>query len=283
MADSPEKADPQGDPDAVKPETETATQPDETAADSTPEKSDQEVTPEEKTKLDISEVSLDELLKRDDVKKALQSHGDSMAAKERKTIVGEQRQRDVEARERLEADEERKLRESEDYDALGRRSAAKQEAEERLMESLRAAGEVIGTATVERYSRELGEETVARIQGEVRDRGGNLVDLADELALERQHRAVDTATKDVADRVKADVGKDIEALRAELGVKTRSEAAAEGETAVEEVSGGKSKPQTEEEKSYIKASEEFGRGDMTREEFLPYKEAHEKELGKRIR
>ena len=283
MADSPEKADLQGDPDAVKPETETVTQPDETATDSTSKESAQEVTQEEKTKSDVPEVSFEELLKRDDIKKAIQSHGDSMAAKERKTFKDEQRQRDVEARERSEADEERRLRESEDYDALGRRSAAKQEAEERLMESLRAAGDVIGTATTERYSRELGEETVARIQGEVRDRGGNLVDLADELALERQHRAVDTATKDVADKVKEDVGKDIEALRAELGVKTRSEATAEGETAVEEVSGGKAKPQTEEEKTYNQASKEFGLGEITREEFLPFKEAHEKEIGKKIR
>ncbi len=283
MADSPEKEDQQGDPDTVKPETETATQPDETVTDDTSKKSDQEVTPEEKTKSDVSEVSLKELLKRDDIKKAIQSHGDTMAASERKRITGEQRQRDVEARERSEADEERRLRESEDYDALGRRSAAKQDAEERLMESLRAAGEVIGTATTERYSRELGEETVARIQGEVRDRGGNLVDLADELALERQRRAVDTATKDVADKVKEDVGKDIEALRAELGVKTRSEAATEGKTAVEEVSGGKAKPQTEEETSYVEASIKFGLGEMTREEFLPFKEAHEKDTGKKIR
>lgn len=285
MADSPEnKVDQTGDnQDAVKPETKPETQPDETATDGTPKKSDQEVASEETTKLDASKISLEELLEREDIKRALQSVSDRARASERKMLEAEQKKREFEAKEQSEVEEERRLRETEDYETLGRRTATKAEAEERLMESLRAAGDIIGTATIERYIRELGEETVAKIQRDVRDRGGNLVDLQDELAMERQRRAVSTATKDAAEKIKSEVKEDIEALRAELGVKERSEAATKGETAVGEVSGGKSKPQTEEEDTYEAMSIKYGHGDITREEFLPYLEAHEKERGKKIR
>ncbi len=234
----------------------------------------------EPAKPSIDDFPLETLLERTDVKRALQSIGD------RATSQAEARFKELaeveksEVRAEAEMARRKKLVAEENFDELGREEAAKDDAKERLLESLELAGGVISQVAAKRYADTLGEETVDRIANEVRESGGDVVTLTTALAEEAQKRAVEkTAETSVAEAEKRFDVK-LEALRAETGLAKRDKVA-ENTGPVAEVSG--TPPDTavsDEEKTYESQSEAYGRGDIPYEELLPYKEAHDKERGK---
>lgn len=278
MTDSKEKDSTGDNPEqAAKPDTtKQVSEPESAATDDKP-KPEPEATQEEKAKPDVSEISIDEIFDRDDVKRTLQSGIDRAVAKEQRKATEDSRQRERAAYEKAERDEIKKLREEEDFDQIGRRAADKADVEERTMESLRQAGNIISQVTTEQYERELGEETVARIRSDVDIRGGSIVDFGYALAEEKTKRERDSAVKETSSKLREEFKEDMEALRTELGVKTRSKAAAEGETPVESVSGGTSGSQTSEEETWESMTDKYNAGEITGEEYAPFRAAHEKE------
>lgn len=282
MTDSENKDSKGEDQEAAESEdTKQTSETDSAATDEKETKSESEATQEEKaSEKDASEISIDELLERDDLKRYVQSQKDTAVAKAERKASDDQRQRERLAHEKAEREDMRKLREEEDYETIGKRTADKAEVEERTLESLRQAGGIISSVAMERYGRDLGEEAVARIQKENEDRGGDIVSLMTALGEEKTHREVDKATKTIGDKLEEKFSTDMDALRAELGVKTRSEATDKGETAVKDVSGGTSSAQTGEEETWETATDKFNAGEITEEEYKPFRDAHNKERRK---
>ena len=281
MTDS-EKKDSTGEDQAAESEDTKQTSETDSAATGEETKSESEATQEEEKakEKDVSEISLDELLERDDLKRYVQSVSDRATAKAERKLTEEQKQRERIAREEAEREEMRKLREEEDYETIGKRMSDKAEVEERTLESLRQAGGIISSVAMERYGRELGEETVERIQRENVERGGDIVTLMQSLGDEKARRQVESATKSIGKSLEEKFTADMDALRTELGVKSRSEAAAKGEAPVKGVSAGSSSAQTGEEETWASMTDKYNAGEVTEEEYKPWREAHEKERRK---
>ena len=228
----------------------------------------------------IDDIPLETLLEREDVKRTLQSVGDRAESKAEarfKQLAEDQR---TSAQAEAELARRQKQIADEDYDAIGREEADKTAAQERLRESLELAGGVISQVAATRYTETLGEETVDKIANEIRERGGNVIDLTTALAEEATKRAVKQATGVAIDEAEQRFDTKLEARLAEAGLEKRGKDA-ETTGPVAEVSG--TPPDTtvsDEEETYESMSEKYGTGEVAWEELLPYKEAHDKERGK---
>lgn len=275
----PAETDETGTPPETKENPPAASEPD---ADPKPEAKLPEK--EEPASPSVDDFSLDDLLERSDLKEHIerraQSAGDSAAARAETRLMTESKTRETAVKTAAETAERKKLIADENFDEIGRQEAAKAEANERLMESLSMAGEVIGRATTERYSQELGEEAVDRIIKEQDAAGGNVIDLNRALAEESTKRAVEKATGTAIEEAEERFGKKLEATLTDRGVKERSKEAAETGP-VEKVSGSQAEVKdTGEEDTYESMSEAYGKGEKTYEEFKPFKDAHDKARGK---
>lgn len=228
----------------------------------------------------IDDIPLEKLLEREDVKRMVQGVGDR--AESRAEARFKQLAKDQADESRAEAEISRRQKQiaDEDFDAIGREEADKTAAQERLRESLELAGGVISQVASTRYTETLGEETVDRIANEVKNRGGNVVDLTTALAEEATKRAVKAATGVAIDEAEKRFDTKLEARLAEAGLEKRDKDA-ETTGPVTEVSG--TPPDTtvsDEDETYESMSEKYGKGDVAWEELLPYREAHDKERGK---
>ena len=264
-----------GTPTGEEKETKSAIEP---SVEKTGEEPDSEATPEgEPAKPSVDDIPLETFLEREDVKRYVQSVSDKATARSETRSVELAKKRETEARSSADLAERKKLVENEEFDELGRRDAAKLEAEERLLESLEVAGGVISQVTAKRYAEELGEETVERIVKENNDRGGTIVDMTTALAEEATKRAVLNATGTAVDDAEKRFEEKLEARLAEAGLQKREEATKETGP-VEKVSGAPaSTPDSDEAETYESMSEKYGRGEASWDELLPYKKEHDAE------
>ena len=228
----------------------------------------------------IDDIPLDSLLEREDVKRWAQSVGDRATAKAEGKLRAEARQRETDAKQAAEVARRKQLRESEDYDELGRIQAAKDDEQERLMESLHLAGEAITSVQTERYTRELGEETVAKIAREVDANGGNFLDLQQAFADEVTQRAVKKATGSAIEEAEKRFSDKLEAALTDAGVKKRS-AEVKETGPVDKISGAPADTGASgDEDTYETMSTKYGKGEASWAEFEPFKKAHDLERTK---
>ena len=195
----------------------------------------------------ISGLDEDKLSKLPALERRLQSLKDKEAARierqyrERARTEAERRRREAEER------EWQALEETEDFDAIGRRTAQSRAEQRRMAE---AAGMVSGV--IEQRLKDkpefkaLGEETIERIYEQVREDGGTIDDFAVALGKEVTKREVSTVASEIQKQMK----EEMEALRVELGLSKRSNDEDEGNAPARDVSRA------------------GGRGGMTPEKYL---------------
>ena len=265
-----EQAAPEGEVEgASPPATPEAKAPEATPAEKQAEPGEQQAAPSE------DELPLDALLRREDVKRTIQSAADRAYEKAKKRFSEEAERQARELDVERENTERRRLIEEGDYETLGRQEATKAQQQERVYESLRQAGSVISQATAERYNETLGEEVVDEIIKEVGGRDGNIVDLNLALAKAERERAVSQAVKEATTGFETKMRSELDALRAELGSQRRSEVGAQGS---EKISGAPAETRTPtEELTYEKASAAYGTGDLSWAEFKPILDEHNRE------
>ncbi len=270
-ADNDNETPPAGGPEANQADNENESGPEATPA---PTGDEEPATPS------IDEIPLEKLLKVEGVKRALQSVSDTATSKAEARFKQLAKEQADEARAEAEVARRRKQVADEDFDAIGRDEVERDAAKERLQESLELAGGVISQVAATRYTETLGEETVDKIANEIRERGGNVIDLTTALAEEATKRAVKQATGVAIDEAEQRFDTKLEARLAEAGLEKRGKDA-ETTGPVAEVSG--TPPDTtvsDEEETYESMSEKYGTGEVAWEELLPFKEAHDKERGK---
>ena len=218
--------------------------------------------PEEKAapEVDVSKIPLDELMKREDLKRFVQSVSDkAVAAAEKRTNEQRAKERD-DARRRREEEELDELYEADDFEAAGklqkeRRVKAKQDA----AESTKWIGEF--SRSGELYYREvyadLGEETLDRVYAEME--GKPVFDLGSRLAEERLSKTMDAK---ISERVSAEVDAKLTAA----GVAERSEKVEKKETASEKVSGSRKSKSVRTERTDGDWQDAYNDGDAAWEE-----------------
>lgn len=228
------------------------------------------------SKVDVSKAPLERILEREDLTRHLQSLKDREAARIESKLRQEALQREAESRRATELAERATLLEQEDYDALGRKTAEQMREEQSLLD---AAAKV--SASVEQALREhpeyrvLGEDVIDQTYNDVRAKGGNIVDFQIALA-GRKH---DLSVKTLAEQLRKEQREEFEAILTERGLTKREDAVKTQETAVAAVSGATAstgqKPLT-----YEEASLAYGEGDISYEEFKPFKIQHDKDRKK---
>src|SRR3990172_250828 len=217
-------------------------------------------------------------LSSDEVRRVVQSEKEKELARERRRVQDEARQR-ARAEGAREAEEERRrLAELEDLEGLGQLEL------DRIRDAntlLKAADQI--TATLEEIVRQdpdlkvLGEDRMAEIYDSVQRRKGSIHDLEKELWRARAKLDVDEALAESSKTIEERVREEVEAALTSAGVKIRTEEVEKGRGASAAVSGGAAPRASQEEMTYEKASTAYGDGEMSWEEFKPYKDAHEKQ------
>ena len=255
--------DPKGD-EETKPEEEAEDV--ESEGESEEEGSEEEADDEEESEkkaepeVDISKIPLDELLKRDDFKRFVQSTSDkAVAAAERRANEQRAKERE-EIRRRREEEELDELFEAEDFEAVGKRAKEQRDkAKQDAAEYQRWGGEFsrAGELHYREVYADLGEETLDRVFGEMA--GKPVFDLGSRLAEER-------LTRTMGDKISERVSAEIEARLAEAGVKARSTKVEKKETASEEVSGSKKSKPVRAEKTASDWVDSYNDGEVAFEE-----------------
>ena len=219
----------------------------------------------------------DDFVETEEFKRAVQSAKDREISRAETSRRNEERRTRDEERKRLDREERKALVDAQDYEALGKRAAAEDEADEDLKKAATEYNTMVQDALQQVPEfRELGAARLEEIRSSVSSRGGSIVDLVTEYSREyatfKTNQAVNKATK----AVKSEFDDEMDALRTELGAKTRSRSVEDGETAPASIakSEGRDAPRDE---TYESASQQFGEGDMSWEQFRPIKEAHDKE------
>ena len=248
-------------------ETKTETEQSETEESST----------KDETEKEVSQITLEDLMERDDVQRAIQSVSDRAVAKAEKRLSDKVKTTAETARLQVEADEKKKLVEEGDFETLGQREADKMKLTEDFLENAAKFGIAFTTKMREQYSPILGETETERIIDEVDNNRGSIVDLTTALSSASQQKAVSSATEKAVKEVRDEMKADFEALKTELGVTKRSEDVKKGETSSSTVSKTRSETASTEEMTYETASAQFGDGDMSWEEFKPFRDQHDKE------
>jgi hypothetical protein len=240
---------------------------------------EQSVTEEEKSSEteEVAPVTLEDLLERKDVQRAIQSVSDKAVAKAEQRLSDKAKSQSESTRQKALDDEKRKLVEEGDYETLGQREADRMKFTEELMDHAAKFGVAFTTKMREQYSPLLGEQETERIIDEVENSQGSIVDLTTALSSASQKIAVSSATDKAVKSARDEMKADFDALKAELGVKVRSDDADKGETSSAVVSGTRSETASTEELTYESASAKYGEGDMSWEEFKPFRDQHDKE------
>lgn len=258
-------------------DTENEQTTEQTEAKTETEQSETEETPKGETEKQVSQVTLEELMEREDVQRAIQSVSDKAVVKAEKRLSEKAKDKADSVRSQADADEKKKLVEEGDFEALGQREADKMKQTEEFLENAAKFGVAFTAKMREQYSPILGETETERIIDEVDNSRGSIVDLTTALSSASQHKAVGAATEKAVKEAVDKMNTDFEALKAELGVTKRSDAVKKGETSNANVSKARSETASTEEMTYETASTMFGEGDMSYEEFKPFKDQHDKE------
>ncbi len=248
-----------------------------TEAKTETEQSETEETPKGETEKEVSQITLEELMGREDVQRAIQSVSDKAVVKAEKRLADRAKGKADSLRVQADADEKRKLIEEGDYETLGQREADKMKLTEDFLENAAKFGVAFTSKMREQYSPILGETETERIIDEVENSSGSIVDLTTALSSASQQKAVSSATEKAVKEATDKMNTDFEALKVELGVTKRSDAVKKGETSSAAVSGTRSETASTEELTYETASAKYGDGDMSWEEFEPFKVQHDKE------
>lgn len=238
----------------------------------------EESSTKDETEKEVSQITLNELMEREDVQRAIQSVSDRAVAKAEKRLSEKAQSRESAAHDKVIEDEKRKLVEEEDFDTLGRHEADKMKLTEDFLDHATKFSAVITSEWRKQYSPILGEEETDRLIDEVEAiPRSSIIDVVTALSNASQQKAVSSATakavKEATDKMKTD----FEALKTELGVGKRSEDVKKGETSSSAVSKTRSETASTEEMTYETASTMYGEGDMSYEEFKPFKDQHDKE------
>ncbi len=237
----------------------------------------------EPAKPSLSDYSLDQLLEHSGLKEHIETvasrSAQSATDKAEARAAQQVKQNAANARAEAEASKRRKLVDEENFDQIGRDEVERAEANERLMESLSTAGAAIAQQTTERYTQELGEETVDRIIREQAAANTGVVGLQKAFADEVTRRTVETATKGAVEEATKALDERFEARLAEAGLaKREEEVAATGP--VEKVSGTPPVQEgSEEPKTWETEVDKFNAGKISWPEMQPYQIQHDKETG----
>lgn len=228
------------------------------------------------SKIDTSKIPLESLLEREDLNRHLQSLKDREASRIENKLRQDAIRREEEARKAAEAAERVQLLQDEDYDALGRREADRMRDEAAFLDAATKISQQVETALKEHPEfRVLGEETIEQVYGEVRSKGGNIIDFTTALSQKRREHDVSS----LGEQLRKEQREELDALLTERGLGKREEQVAAAETVVAGVSGATAgsgqKPLT-----YEQASQAYGEGDLSYAEFKPFLDAHNKERGK---
>ncbi len=219
----------------------------------------------------------DDFVETEEFKRAVQSAKDREISRADTSRRNEERRTRDEERKRLDREERRALVDAQDYEALGKRAAADDAADDTLKEAAKEYNTMVQDALVQVPEfKEMGAARLEEIRNTVQNRGGNVVDLVTEFSREYATFKTDQAVGKATKSVKEEFGTEMDALRTELGAKTRSRSVEDGETAPASIarSEGKTSPQ---EQTYEEASTAYGDGEMSWEQFKPIRDAHEKE------
>ena len=278
MIADPEDASPSEEPDDSTQEPEAQPEVKPAATPEAKEPAAQEPEKPEVKAIDPSSIPLEELLKREDVRKAIQSEKDREIAKERRTVE-EKRRKEAQA-EDLRAAESRKRRLIEERDAEGLLNL--EETELRETDELGKAVKTV-SATIETVVKDhpdfasLGHDRIEEIYDDIRRGGGNVVDFTLRLAEERRRADVAKATKEATASIPDMVAKEVEAKLIEAGVIKRSAETEKGNVPVEKVSGAGSPKQVQGDLTWEQAADKYNDGEMTWEDYRPFRDEHLKQ------
>ena len=236
-------------------ETQTTEQ---TEAKTETEPSETEESSKGETEKEVSQITLEELMGREDVQRAIQSVSDKAVVKAEKRLSDRAKSTAENARLQADADERKKLVEEGDFETLGQREADKMKLTEDFLENAAKFGIAFTTKMREQYSPILGETETERIIDEVDNNRGSIVDLTTALSSASQQKAVSSATDKAVKEVRDEMKADFEALKTELGVTKRSEDVKKGETSSSTVSKTRSETASTEEMTYETASTQYG-------------------------
>ncbi len=219
----------------------------------------------------------DDFVETEEFKRAVQSAKDREISRADTSRRNEERRTRDEERKRLDREERKALVDAQDYEALGKRAAADDAADETLAEAAKEYNTMVQDALVQVPEfKEMGAARLDEIRVSVQNRGGNVVDLVTEFSREYATFKTDQAVGKATRSVKEEFGTEMDALRTELGAKTRSRNVEDGElgSAAIAKSEGKNAPKDE---TYEAASTAYGDGEMSWEQFKPIRDEHEKE------
>jgi hypothetical protein len=189
----------------------------------------QETPPEtqqgESTEFDITKIPAEKLASHPEFQRQLQSLKDKEAARiersyrERQKSLADQRRREAE-----EADFDALL-DSEDYDSLGRKTAESRVEQRKMADAARMVSGVIEDVLKQRPEfRDLGEDAIESIYERVKDDKGTVVDFMVALSSEAGDRRVKKET----DVIRKSLQEEVDAMRAELGLTSRSKDSDDG-------------------------------------------------------
>lgn len=248
------------------------------AGDQTPSVDYSKLDPEElfQARPELRPRSEEEFLESETFKRAVQSATDRGIAAERRRIQAEATKRAQADAQRAAAEERRRIIEEDDADALLDLEKANLREADSILDAVQRV-----TAAVEQLAREdpdlkvLGEDKMNEIIESVQRRPNvTIYDIAKELHRARAAMDVDQAISKTTQTIEERVAQEVEARLAAAGVESRSQAGDIGASAA--VSGGAAPRPSQEEMTYEKASTLFGEGEMSWDEFKPFREAHEK-------
>ncbi len=218
------------------------------------------------------------VLQSEPIKKTIQSEKDKEINRERRRLDDEARKREAANEAQKKVDDRRSFIEKEDYKGLYELDAETANENEALSKSATKVGKII--EDVVRKNPEfsvLGETKINEIYDQVEEEKGNALDFTISLARARREADVAAATESATKSIKDTVAAEIEAALVAAGVKERSEKAKGDDTPSEEISGASAPRKNIKSMTHDEASEAYGSGDMSTDEFEPFRVKHEKE------
>ncbi|HEC65320.1 MAG TPA: hypothetical protein ENI23_08500 [bacterium] len=218
------------------------------------------------------------VLQSEPIKKTIQSEKDKEINRERRRLDDEARKRDAANEAQKKAEKRQSFIENEDYEGLGKLQAEDIEEAATLSKSATKVAKII--EDVVRKNPEfsvLGESRIDEIYNRVGDEKGNVVDFTIALSKERREVEVAAATELATKTIKDTIAEEIDAALVAAGVKERSEKAKGDDTPSEEISGASAPRKNIKSMTYDEASLAYGGGDISTDEFEPFRVKHEKE------
>jgi len=274
----PDPEDVSPDEEEVDDSTEEPEAPPEVKPVTKPEVKEQAAEPEVKA-VDPSSIPLEELLKREDVRKVIQSEKDKEIAKGRRTVEDKRRKEATAEQAREKDARKRRLIEERDSEGLLDLEAKELSDTDELERAVKTVSSTIEAVVKEHPDfAGLGHDRIEEVYDDIRRGGGNVLDFTLRLAEERRKADVAKATREATATIPDLVAREVEARLVEAGVVKRTDATNKGDAPVEKVSGGGVPKLIQGDKTWEEATDEYNSGDMPWEEYAPYHIEHEKQL-----